>query len=521
MSEFIDGVKAKYPDEILLKNRLTTEGNVIGILYSDPLYFDEYNLSESDFITRDGLFYFKIGKYLRSKGCNVLDEVAILSKLPDDYKKAFESKGGYEEIHKMTEVIDARNADVYIDDLNRENIILSLYKDGFNVLGKTEIKGTERTTIDVLRSFDSQGVLDWYESKLASFETASKGVVLEEEDVDFTDEFFDECSEGDIDGVPFETAGVDVEGKPINCYKFLSKQISGLSPKTLSMMAGFSSAGKSTWFIGMIIALLHQNQKIILISNEEEIKQYKIKLLVWLLNKRNHYYGVTKKKLKSGELTAEDMKQLKSVQEYWRDNNFHKRLHMVAINDSDFATAKKKIRKAALDRGFSVFILDTFKIEQSDMNNNRTDLALVANTRELHKLANKYNMIGLASVQLAEGLKGGLFLSASELSNSKQIKEILSNLWLMRNAYPEEFDSKSTKFYCAPFRNEYDSTKDKWERKEFKPDPADVWRVLFVEKNRNGANSPDTGEAYLLKFMGDYSTFIEKAKCKPKHTRIG
>ena len=46
------------------------------------------------------------------------------------------------------------------------------------------------------------------------------------------------------------------------------------------MMGGFSSTGKSTWLIAVILALLNQGEKIILISNEEEIKKYKIKLLV-------------------------------------------------------------------------------------------------------------------------------------------------------------------------------------------------------------------------------------------------
>ena len=207
----------------------------------------------------------------------------------------------------------------------------------------------------------------------------------------------------------------------------------------------------------------------------------------------------------SGEITDEDMRQLKSVQKWWRDKGYKKMLHMVAINDSDFATAKKLIRKHALNKGFSTFILDTFKIEQSDMNNARTDLALVRDSRELSKLAGKYNMIGLASVQLAESLKGTLFLTAGTLSNAKQLKEICENLFLMRNAYKEEFDEKS-KFYCQPFR--LNKVGNEWKREKFIVDPDDVWRILFVEKNRNGANSSDNGEAYLLKFMGDYATFI-------------
>lgn len=514
-SHFLTGVEEKY-DKRLLENRITNEGNVIACLYNDPLLFDEYELKATDFITNDGEFFFKIGSHLRKKRYSVLDEVTLYSKLPEEIIKRLDDKGGYDAIRKIMESVDNKNADAYIDDLVKENMLLKFHREGFPLFETTQWKDKDVVIIDVLRTFDSQGVIDWWESKLASFEPSKSGVVLEEEVIDFTDEFIDSLADGDADGVPFETAGEDINGEEISCYKFLSKQVSGLLYKTLSMIGGFSSAGKSTWITPIILSLLLQDEKVILISNEEEIKKYKMKIMVWVLNKHFKYYKLTKKKLQSGDISDEDREQIKKFQKYWREN-FKDKFMIVAINDSDFATAKKKIRKAALDKGFSVFILDTFKIEQSDMNNSRTDLALVRNCRELHKLAQKYNMIGLASVQLAESMKGTLFLDASVLSNAKQLKEDLENLFLMRNVYPEELDSKH-KLYCNPFRHERDG--DKWIEKQFDASQSDVWRMLFVEKNRNGANSSDNGIAYLLKFNGDYALFVEKAKCRPKHGRI-
>lgn len=512
---FISGVEEKY-DKRLLENRITNEGNVIACLYNDPLLFDDYDFKSSDFITKDGEFYFKIGSHLRKKGYSVLDEVTLYSKLPEEVIKKLDDRGGFDTIRKITESVDNKNADIYFDDLIRENIILGLYKEGFNLFQKDTWRNKETEIINILRNFDSQGVIDWYESKLSSYESGKSGVVLEEEIIDFTDEFFDECAEGDNDGVPFESVGENIDGEKIGCYSFLSKQVSGLRRKTLSMIGGFSSAGKSTWLIAIILSLMIQGEKIILISNEEEISKYKIKLIVWVLNKYFKYYKLTKKKLMSGDISDEDRAMLKKFQEYWR-NNFKDKLMIVAINDSDFNTAKKKIRKAALDKGFGTFILDTFKIEQADMSSARTDLALVRNCRELHKLAQKYDLIGIASVQLAESMKGTLFLDASVLSNAKQLKEDLENLFLMRNVYPEELDHKS-KIFCSPFRSE--KIDGKWDEKIFDANPSDIWRMLFVEKNRNGANSSDNGVAYLLKFNGDYALFVEKSKCRPKHGRI-
>ena len=123
----------------------------------------------------------------------------------------------------------------------------------------------------------------------------------------------------------------------------------------------------------------------------------------------------------------------------------------------------------------------------------------------------------LASVQLAEYTKGKLFLDASILSNAKQIKEQLENLFLMRTVYTEELDEKS-KYYCHLFRLK--EVNDKWIEEEYKPDTSAVWRMVFTEKCRTGANSSDTGCAYLLKYDGDHCIFRETCQCRPKHGEI-
>ena len=135
----------------------------------------------------------------------------------------------------------------------------------------------------------------------------------------------------------------------------------------------------------------------------------------------------------------------------------------------------------------------------------------------LDKMAKKYNIIMLASVQLAEYTKGKLFLDASVLSNAKQIKEQLENLFLMRTVYTEELDPKS-KYYCHPFRLK--KVNDKWIEEEYNPDPNAVWRAIFTEKCRSGANSSDNGVGYLLRYDGDHCIFREVAQARFKHGEI-
>ena len=74
------------------------------------------------------------------------------------------------------------------------------------------------------------------------------------------------------------------------------------------------------------------------------------------------------------------------------------------------------------------------------------------------------------------------------------------------------------KEYCSPFTLKRED--GKWIKKEVQLNKDDIYRVLFVEKNRNGSNSNDTGEAYILKFYGEHGVFKEFCKCRPKHGYI-
>ena len=515
IGEFLAGVKEKYPI-YLLKGRVEAEGNVVSCLFKDMLLLDDTVFSVDDFITSDGQFYFAMLSNLRKKGFYSLDEITIMSNLSDEIISRYEEIGGWETIQHQIDIINTQNFDTYIDILYRENILIRMYNDGFNLEKKINVNGKDVMPIKLFRKMSAEEVTDWYDARISSYGTGYSSKVLEEEEIDFDDDFIESCADGEENGVPFDVAGYDKNGEEINCFPFLSRQIMGLLEGTFTMMGGFSSAGKSSWWVTVIMALLHYDRKILIISNEESVKKFKIKFLIWLLGKYSRYFMLTKKKLTSGDIDAESRKQLSIVQEYWK-KNFKGRVKFISINDADMRVVKKKIRENVLRYGYDCILYDTFKIQEGDFEGTRQDLSLVRDSRELDKLAKKYHIIMLASVQLAERMRGKLFLDSSVLSNSKQTKEILENLFLMRTAYDEELDEKS-KYYCRPFRLK--KVNDKWIEEEYHPDRNAVWRIVFVEKCRNGSNSSDTGQAYLLKFSGDHCIFREVAMCRPKHGEI-
>ena len=485
-------------------------------MFKDMLLLDDLELKKEDFIANDGRFYFGLLTQLRKKGFYSLDEITILSNMNDEVIERYEACGGWESIQHQIDIINDKNFDTYIDILYRENIMLHMYDDGIDLLHTVDVNGKKVVLLKLFRKMDADSVQDWWDARIASYGTGYSSKILEEEEIDFDDEFIDNCEEGLENGVPFDIAGYDVNGEEINCFPFLTRQTMGLLEGTLTMLAGFSSAGKSTWFVTVIMALLFHGRKVLIISNEERVKKFKAKFMVWLLGKRNRYFKLSKSKFLSGDINEESRKQLADVQKFWREN-YKGKLKFISIADADMSVVKKKIRENALRYGYDTVLYDTFKIQEKDFSGQRQDLALVRDSRELDKIGKKYNLIMLASVQLAEYMRGKLFLDSSILSNSKQIKEILEGLFLMRTVYDEELDEKS-KYYCNPFRLK--KVDDKWIEEEYKPDRNAVWRILFVEKTRNGRNSSDTGVAYLLKYDGDHCIFRETCQCRPKHGEI-
>ena len=864
---------SKYPLE-LLSGRIAIEGNVISCIAKDLLLLDEADIDTKDFISEDACYYFGLFKNIRARGFSSLDEITILSNISEFIEIGFQERGGWNAIQNLIDIINIKNWDTYLDILCRENIIINLYNDGFNLLSPIEENGKQIIPLELFRKMDSESVMDWYESRLSGFGTGYSNKVLEEEEVGIDDEFLERLEDGLENGVPFDIFGEDIEGKEVKCLPFLSRQLNGLMDGTTTVLGGYSSAGKAltmdslilskdgykemrnvsigdniygedgklhvvlgvypqgvkdiyevkfndgsiskcskdhlwniqtqndrrlkkpfrtltleqimsrklyhntksgvkwdifipmtkpvefqknklpidpyvlglligddslgcnsftfsnpeediikmlreklgdeflvkyvgsgcdyrifdklkykfknvndegyknrlkikldnldllnkksadkfipniykyssiqdridllaglidtdgeidksayiyssvskilvedikfiaetlggtcsiserqtyfndangdkkkgqksyrlymrvpndihifksikhkkkyklgrvdvrrnireikyigkeecqcimvdnpsglfltnncivthntTAWITVIMGLIYRDRKILIISNEQKAKVFKIQFVVWLLAKRFKYFNLTKKKLMSGDISEQDKAYLKKAQEYW-NTEIKGKVKFIAIPDADMTLVKKKIRENVLKHGYDTVLYDTLKLDLNT-DNKQYYLELIKDSREFDKMSKKYNIIMLLSLQLAINTLGKLFLDASVLSMSKQIKEVLENLLLMRTVYPEELDPENKKYYCKPFQRK--NIAGKWCEEEYIPDQTAVWRMLFVDKARSGENSSDNGIAYLLRFDGAHGTFLEASMCRPKHVTI-
>lgn len=163
-------------------------------------------------------------------------------------------------------------------------------------------------------------------------------------------------------------------------------------------------------------------------------------------------------------------------------------------------------------------IYDTFKMDYSTSTNMKEYAKLIKDSRDLDVLAKKYNIVMLASIQLSMNTINQLYLTSNCLSQSKQIVEVLENLLLMRNLLPEEMDPTDA-LYCNPFKY-VQNEEGSWEEEAIELDASKNYKVLFINKARNGANSDSTGTQLLYDFQGEFGLFNEIGYTRVRHKTI-
>lgn len=520
MQEFVNGVAEKYPKE-LLQNRLTVEGNIIAIIFKEPSIYNDLgsDISQDVMLTKSGRFLFSIISLLKEKGYSVFDEVTILSELSETLRDKFEGFGGWRSIQKLTSIVDLSNSDVIIDEFNKSNTLIKLYDSGFN-LNKEIItsKGIKTTPIKLFANWDTQSVLNWYEEKIAGCGVSVRSDLITDEGLlNFDDDFIKRLQRGEQRGVSIATAGKDIDGNLIYTFPYLDSSIGGFKPGTLNAIGGTSGTGKSTLMLNIIMSLASQGTKVLIINNEMTKDDYQCMLLGWVLYKVFHYHNLTRKKMADGIFSDEDLEMVKKANSYY-EKVYGKNIKIVTLSDADMDLSMQIAKKEIVRNGYTCIVVDTFKLTISSDSKDNFWMKLVEDSRKYNKLCAGYNVIGLMTIQLAiSSSSGQLFLDASSLSNSKQIKEVLSTLLLMRKLQPYERETGSP-YDIRAFRHKKNA-EGKWEKVDYPLDQDNNYSVLFVDKNRRGVDSGSDGVAFLLKQRLDYSVYSESAKCYPAHKK--
>ena len=511
---FLKGIEEKYPKE-LLENRPIIEGQVVGVLWKQPDLYDDFDsLNAEAFITEDGQFYYAIGKEMYRRGYELFDEQTVLAFLTNNkiLLEGFEKRGGYANIQEVIDIVTLENANTYVDDLFKWNILNNLYIEGFNLFNKIKVEGKEICPFNILKKMSSQQVADWYEWRIENITLNKSLGNIKIVDLTIDDEFINKCNSGEEMGLSYAKIGTDINGKTIWGSPILSNSTMGIHKGDVEVIGASSGKGKSSYVLAeRVFPIIENGEKVCVMANEMNIDKYKKILLSMILAYKFNYFKITRRNLTKGNFD-DKLDQIKKAQKYFNEH-YKGLIKFVKLTDYGMNTAKRIVKKLSKE-GVGYFIYDTFKAESMADENVRGKL--IENSKIFFRLAEKYNVEVTIVMQLAIYMDNTRFLTSACLSEAKGIKEIVSEILLFRELWDDEYDGG--KFDVKPYRFVKDENGKYTNTKEYITlDKNKKYRLMFVDKTRND----DDGKVVLYEFNGAWNLWREIGFATVSHINRG
>lgn len=480
-----------YPIE-LTKNRNVLEGNFIFTLWKDTDLYGDYGkdiVVGRDILTADGVFYYQLGYELYKAGYNSFDEVTIYTHLQgnDVLTSGFESRGGYSTVQQFKDILDVVNIETYFDNLIKNNTLLQLHDKGFDV----------QTDLHKFNKMNTSQLYDYFEYQLDNvFLKRGGGVHIEDFDID--EQFIEDCHAGLEKGLSY--------GKAASLLNYLTM---GIHRSNVQIFGGFSGTGKSSFAVAVyLMSILEQGEKITIVANEMNIKAWKHIYLATLLSKEFKYYGLPRKSQKSGNFTTEQLEMIHKAQQFHREN-YIDQIKFVKIYDYSVEEVKRVARKQA-KLGYNYLLYDTFKAEDAASSNVTGEL--IEASKQLLQVAEKENISITITMQLAIYMENVRYLTSQTLSNSKGVKEVVSEVILMRKLWEDEYTGCKFDIKAWNFKKDHNGKLTKI-KEYIELDPEKKYRILFLDKTRND----EDGVCVLFRFDGAWNKWTELGYCTPQH----
>jgi len=415
---------------------------------------------------------------LREQGFATIDNITIATFLETkpSLLTAFESLGGWKECETLMQLVDPDNTDGYADKIAKMNSLSIMCKkcdELFDDVSRFDNASNE----DVYEAFE---LLNNSVSLTTGHESKIENLVIDEA-------FLQECNAGENVGLSY------AKGAPLLNYLTL-----GIPRGDITLLAGHSGAGKSSFiFESILLPIVAGGVKVAIISNEMQVKAYKNLLLIHILTHDLGYYKMTRKKLKTGHFTDEELTLLRKAAVISKEK--YSSIIFVKMFENNTSKALKYIKRLARS-GVGCFFYDTMKSD--DESDDKMWQQLLMNSRRIFNVVSKENIAFIATFQLALSTTNFRWLDAQCLSNSKQIKEVVSELIMIRRLWQDEYTGE--RFDCKPYR-----VKDKV-KEMVTLDPDKIYMVAFLNKTRND----EDGQTVLYEWQAHLNIFKEIGYCK-------
>jgi replicative DNA helicase len=410
-------------------------------------------INGEDIITEDGQFYYGLILGLSKAGYQVADSMSIHTYLEDkkSIKDKFEERGGFSTVKDITDIINVNNLDGNYDELVKNNILIRLYENGFDVL----------KDLDKFKEMSSEQVYNYFEYKLADIATNKVSKIEVEDLTQGYDKYIKSWDEG-------ESIGFKIGSKMLN-YQLL-----GVHKKNLLLHLAGIGNGKTSSAISWYILPAIEQQDVVIIANEQSVSEWRQMILSTVLfNKIGGVKGFDRHKMMVGKYTDEQKEKLKEAAQWLKEQPGK----IIFIETQDYSTANiKKIigRYSAL--GCSLYILDTLKPMDDASDRSWGEFSEVA--KELFIQAKKHDVAIIATAQLSPDAMSRRYLDLTCIAKAKAIAETATQVVMFRPLTAEEREKVKGFNYDGKIKKIVDLDKDK------------DYIMVFTPKNRFGQVTP-------------------------------
>lgn len=460
--------------EKLVEYKTSCEANIISIIYKENEKLYDSDLKLNDFSNNTWRVYFEIAcGILEDEKKETIDELTVgfYLKKHDKLRNVYEENGGYNVLKELGTYGHVENFDGYVAELKKWNCLLMLLKNGFPIwkrLSDYVDMPAEYIYAELEATFND--VFIRIDSNIKSYNAADGLRAL-----------VDEMEEGREVGLPFSNAHL------------LDEETGGWHMGHIYGLGASSGTGKTATMINYILPSIFSNdEKVVMIINEEDQDKVKRELLVWTVNNIFNGYKdengskklLQKKDIRDGHFSGNIKDALYTAADYIGEKKDNRNVTIIPLERYTVNNAIKIIKKYA-SMGVKYFIIDTFK-EGADIGaNEQTWKVMERDMRKLYDVIkpSSKNVALFTTYQLGKDSIRTRRLSNSNIGQSKNILDVMSCNIMMRRPMEDEFEGGSKELSCYKFEGKNGRTKVGF---KLKNDKSVSYMLTFITKNRFG-----------------------------------
>jgi hypothetical protein len=208
-----------------------------------------------------------------------------------------------------------------------------------------------------------------------------------------------------------------------------------------------------------------------------------------------------------GHFSVEEWKMLDEAKQWLAQ--YKSQLLFVQLFDYSISTIKKIIHKFS-KLGYGTFFYDTAKPE--DESSDKAWAVFTENSKELFQIANTEDIILICTAQLSGMTIGQRYLNVGCLAKAKAIKEVASQIVMIRNLWEDEYTQENHDIRPYNMFRDEDTGRYTNTKQYFETDKNKQYAVIFVDKNRFGRD----GFQLLYQKQLDFNTWHELGFCTSK-----